>query len=103
MIDIHSHILHGLDDGSKSLEESLEMLRVASAAGTTDIVATPHADLQYCFKPELVAPRRPPALRIFTPAAIFTCNTRTFRTRSPILASTPSTNAATYSSSSRIC
>src|SRR5450755_2798786 len=31
MIDIHSHILPGLDDGSKSLEESVEMLRQAAA------------------------------------------------------------------------
>ena len=33
MIDIHSHILPGLDDGSKSLEESVAMLRQAAAAG----------------------------------------------------------------------
>ncbi len=54
MIDIHSHILHGLDDGSPSLEESIAMARMAAAAGTTDIVATPHANLQYAFDPELV-------------------------------------------------
>jgi protein-tyrosine phosphatase len=46
-----------LDDGSKSLEESLEMLAVAREAGTTDIVATPHADLQYAFQPSLIADR----------------------------------------------
>jgi protein-tyrosine phosphatase len=49
MIDIHSHILPGLDDGSKSLEESVEMLRQASAAGTSDIVASPHANQEYPF------------------------------------------------------
>ena len=55
MIDIHSHILPGLDDGSKSLEESVAMLRQAAAAGTTDIVASPHANQDYAFDPLVVA------------------------------------------------
>lgn len=42
MIDIHSHILPGIDDGARNLEESLAMLRLAADSGTTDIVATPH-------------------------------------------------------------
>ncbi len=54
MIDIHSHILPGLDDGSKSLEESVAMLRMAAAAGTTDIVASPHANQDYPFDPLVV-------------------------------------------------
>jgi protein-tyrosine phosphatase len=54
MIDIHSHILPGLDDGSRSLEESVAMLRQASAAGTTDIVASPHANQEYLFDPLVV-------------------------------------------------
>src|ERR1035441_3996320 len=54
MIDIHSHILPGLDDGSKSLEESVAMLRQAAAAGTTDIVASPHANQEYNFGPLVV-------------------------------------------------
>ncbi|MCX6633009.1 MAG: hypothetical protein NTW28_35895, partial [Candidatus Solibacter sp.] len=54
MIDIHSHILPGLDDGSKSLEESAEMVRQAAAAGTTDIVASPHANQKYPFDPLVV-------------------------------------------------
>ncbi|MCU1237751.1 MAG: hypothetical protein JWP63_5718 [Candidatus Solibacter sp.] len=54
MIDIHSHILPGLDDGSKSLEESVAMLRMAAAAGTTDIVASPHANQEYVFDPLVV-------------------------------------------------
>jgi protein-tyrosine phosphatase len=54
MIDIHSHILPGLDDGSKSLEESIAMLRMAAAAGTTDIVASPHANQDYAFDPMVV-------------------------------------------------
>lgn len=55
MVDIHSHILPGLDDGSQSLEESVEMLRIAVAGGTTDIVATPHANSEFQFEPQLVA------------------------------------------------
>jgi protein-tyrosine phosphatase len=54
MIDIHSHILPALDDGSKSLEESVEMLRQAAAAGTTDIVASPHANQEYAFHERVV-------------------------------------------------
>lgn len=42
MIDIHSHIVWGVDDGSASMEQSLSMLRQAAENGTTDIVATPH-------------------------------------------------------------
>ena len=56
-VDIHSHILYGLDDGAKSLEESVEMLQLAAAAGTTDIVATPHANGRYVFNPELIDAR----------------------------------------------
>ena len=54
MVDIHSHILYGLDDGPETLEESVAMIRIAAAAGTTDIVATPHADLRFTFCPEVV-------------------------------------------------
>jgi protein-tyrosine phosphatase len=53
VIDIHSHILYGIDDGSKSFETSLEMLRLAADAGTTDIVATPHCNGQFPFQPEV--------------------------------------------------
>ncbi len=42
MIDIHCHVLPGVDDGAESIEESLEMLRRAAAAGTEIVVATPH-------------------------------------------------------------
>lgn len=54
MVDIHSHILPGLDDGARTLEESLAMLRIAAEAGTTDIVATPHANLEFSFDPAVV-------------------------------------------------
>jgi protein-tyrosine phosphatase len=57
MVDIHSHILWGLDDGATSREQSQEMLHLASETGTTDIVATPHANHQYAFRPEVNAER----------------------------------------------
>ena len=39
---MHSHILPGIDDGAKTIEDSLEMARIAVANGTTVIAATPH-------------------------------------------------------------
>jgi protein-tyrosine phosphatase len=42
MIDLHCHILPGLDDGAKTLEESVEMARIARDDGITTSVATPH-------------------------------------------------------------
>lgn len=42
MIDIHSHILPNIDDGSRSLEESIEIIKQAVSNGVTDIIVTPH-------------------------------------------------------------
>lgn len=42
MIDLHTHILPGLDDGAKSMEEALAMARCASEGGISAMVATPH-------------------------------------------------------------
>ena len=42
MQDIHCHILPGVDDGARDLDESLDMLHAAQAAGITSIVCTPH-------------------------------------------------------------
>ena len=42
MIDLHSHILPQVDDGSRSTEESLQMLTALAAQGVTDVAATPH-------------------------------------------------------------
>ena len=42
MIDLHSHILPGVDDGPPTVEGSLELARAAVAAGTRTILATPH-------------------------------------------------------------
>ena len=47
MIDIHHHLLSGLDDGATSLDISLEMARIAVAEGITHVVCTPHANAQY--------------------------------------------------------
>jgi protein-tyrosine phosphatase len=57
LIDIHSHVLYGLDDGARTLEDSLAMIRMAAAHGTTALVATPHASPDYRFEPELIAQR----------------------------------------------
>lgn len=43
MIDIHCHILPGLDDGARSMDEAVAMAEEAAADGITHMVATPHA------------------------------------------------------------
>jgi protein-tyrosine phosphatase len=42
MIDLHCHILPGIDDGPQSLEGAVQMCRLAAAAGCEALVATPH-------------------------------------------------------------
>ena len=42
MIDIHTHILPGLDDGAKTWDEALQMARLARQDGINTVVATPH-------------------------------------------------------------
>lgn len=42
MIDIHSHILPGVDDGARTLAESVEVVKGLAAQGVTGIIATPH-------------------------------------------------------------
>ena len=42
MVDIHSHILAEIDDGSKDMEMTINMLKKSEKSGTTDIIATPH-------------------------------------------------------------
>ncbi len=42
MIDIHSHIIPGIDDGARSFEESINVIRELHSQGVTDIIATPH-------------------------------------------------------------
>lgn len=47
VIDFHSHVLPGIDDGSASVEESIAMLRMESEQGISRVVATPHFYAQY--------------------------------------------------------
>jgi protein-tyrosine phosphatase len=57
LIDIHSHVLYGLDDGARTLEDSVAMIRMAADNGTTDLVCTPHANLTYRFEPDRIRER----------------------------------------------
>lgn len=52
MIDIHCHLLPGVDDGAADEETAVAMCRLAARQGTTDLVATPHANHRYEFSPE---------------------------------------------------
>ena len=45
MRDIHTHILPGIDDGSRDLYDSMEMAAMAADSGTTTIIATPHCNI----------------------------------------------------------
>ena len=49
MVDVHCHILPGLDDGPDNMEESLAMAECAIADGITHVVATPHSSSEYAF------------------------------------------------------
>jgi protein-tyrosine phosphatase len=57
LVDIHSHVLYGLDDGARTLEDSVAMVRMAADHGTTDLVATPHANPNYRFDPQAIEER----------------------------------------------
>lgn len=46
-----------MDDGARTFEDSLAMVSMAAEHGTTDLVATPHANLEYRFEPEQIAER----------------------------------------------
>ncbi len=47
VIDLHSHVLPGIDDGPETIEGSLALARAAAAAGTRTLVATPHVSWSY--------------------------------------------------------
>ncbi len=55
MIDLHHHLLWGLDDGASSVETALEMARIAAEDGITHVVCSPHANGRYAYDPEIVA------------------------------------------------
>ncbi|GAC1355452.1 MAG: tyrosine protein phosphatase [Acidobacteriaceae bacterium] len=54
MIDIHHHLLPGLDDGATDFETSVAMAKIAAADGITHIVCTPHANSRYVYEPKVV-------------------------------------------------
>jgi protein-tyrosine phosphatase len=54
VIDLHSHILPGLDDGTASLAEAVELARQAVAEGVTAMAATPHVRDDYPTSAEVV-------------------------------------------------
>jgi protein-tyrosine phosphatase len=58
MIDVHCHILPGLDDGPDSFDVSCAMAEMAIADGITHVIGTPHAHPAHPFIPELVKKRR---------------------------------------------
>ena len=50
-VDIHCHLLPGLDDGPRTMDVSTQMCRLAQACGTAAVVATPHANHRFAFDP----------------------------------------------------
>jgi protein-tyrosine phosphatase len=47
VIDMHCHVLAGIDDGPRTIEESMALARAAAAAGTRTLLATPHVSHRY--------------------------------------------------------
>jgi protein-tyrosine phosphatase len=58
MVDIHCHILSGMDDGAESFEESVAMAEMAIEDGITHVVGTPHSNGEFRFDPEVIRDRR---------------------------------------------
>jgi protein-tyrosine phosphatase len=58
MVDIHCHILPGLDDGAESMEIACAMAEMAIEDGVTHVIGTPHASSGHKFLPESIKQRR---------------------------------------------
>jgi protein-tyrosine phosphatase len=54
MIDIHHHLLWGMDDGASNLETSVAMAKAAAADGISHIVCSPHANGTYAYEPRVI-------------------------------------------------
>lgn len=55
MIDLHCHVLPGIDDGPETIEGSVALARDAAAAGIRTVVATPHVSWRYPNEPDTIA------------------------------------------------
>jgi protein-tyrosine phosphatase len=55
MIDIHHHLLWGMDDGATNIETSIAMAKLAAEDGISHIVCSPHANGTYTYKPREIA------------------------------------------------
>lgn len=54
-VDVHSHMLPGIDDGSKNMEETVEMIRLTAEMGVEKIITTPHIMFEfYRNTPEII-------------------------------------------------
>ena len=53
VVDIHSHILPGVDDGAESISETMRLLHAAREQGIRDIIATPHYGIENGFAPKV--------------------------------------------------
>lgn len=58
LVDIHCHMLWGLDDGCRSPEETVEAARALASLGYTDVAPTPHAQARYAGGDAAVTARR---------------------------------------------
>lgn len=58
MIDLHAHLLPGIDDGPADMDGAVEMAAAAVSAGTRILATTPHIDVRHGVQPSTLAPLR---------------------------------------------